>query len=244
MTPKASAKAICCSTVLSALTRSTACAWALESAETPQHWVNWRVPLPLGPGGQLDGLVLQVGVVVLDGALDPVALDGHRGLLRAEGLATPPGVELVGHLEVAGLDVASGPTPGPRSPPGCSPAPADASSLSHQPPFWTTKAPSRSMPTPMPRPGLVLGGELLRDGLELLPGRRDVGVGQAGLRPRVGVDLQGEGREVLGDAVLLALVGEGLAQRLVEVVVVLDLVGVGVEAARSWRSRRSSAASM
>ncbi len=31
-------------------------------------------------------------------------------------------------------------------------APADASSLSHQPPFWTTKAPRRSMPTPMPRP--------------------------------------------------------------------------------------------
>ena len=40
-----------------------------------------------------------------------------------------------------------------------------------------------------------------------------------------------ERREVLGHAVELALVGEGLAQRLVEVVVVADLVGVGVEAA-------------
>jgi hypothetical protein len=66
-----------------------------------------------------------------------------------------------------------------------------------------------------------------------------VGVGQAGLRPRGGVDLQAERGEVLGDTVELAVVRERLTQSGVEVVLPGEAVAVRFETART-RVRREA----
>ena len=59
------------------------------------------------------------------------------------------------------------------------------------------KTPMRAYSRPNDETDRVAGGELRRRGLEAVPVGRDVGVGQSGCRPQVGVDDEPERREVL-----------------------------------------------
>ncbi len=183
-------------------------------------------------GGQRDHLVGDVGVVGLHGAVEPVALDGHGGLALAEGLAAPVGVDLVGVLHGAGLQ--QGLHVGQRlrvlravgghlrlvgvGDPAAGLLHEDA-----EPGVFGTHD----------QPGHTVPGQLARDLLQLVPGRRVVLLGQPRLLPQAAVDRQRERGGVLGQAHQLAVVGEGGAQLLGEVVGVLDLVAVGVQGAAS-----------
>src|SRR5690606_39030417 len=134
--------------------------------------------------GQLDDGVVDVRVVVLQGAVDPVALDGHRGAAGAERLTTPARVDLVGQGEVPGGDVLLQVLQGRQDFGGVR---GRLGGILVEPPAAVADD-ERAGPVDAGgdhQPDLVAGGELLRDLGQLLVGRRVVVLGEPGRLPRL-----------------------------------------------------------
>ena len=132
------------------------------SSAMPQQFVNASVPLPGGPRGQLGDRVVDVREVVGHRAGDPVALDGHRGLLLAERLATPAGAEVGRVRRHAVLHQSSARRSAPRRSPGCRRWPRCRPRWSSRRPACGKNAPTRWYSGPKPSPTTSALGQLAR----------------------------------------------------------------------------------
>ena len=153
MTPNASANAICWSTLVRLLTRSTACFWCLLFAAMPQQLVNSRVPLPPGPSGSSATVALTFGksffsaprIQLPSMVIAPMPLPNASPPQPAAGL-----VSVLNFRTPASISFLTSSRPATVS--GLSAVTFVPSSLTNQPPACFTNAPERLMSLPITRP--------------------------------------------------------------------------------------------